>query len=137
MLDKTDLEIISLLKQNAIMQLKDIGERVHLTGQAVSNRIQRIEALGVIRGYTVKLDEEKLGKHLSAYITIFMKTTDHAAFHKFINGSDAVTEADRISGDGCYIVKVNVSTQDELSQFLDSILQYGNYRVNISIGKIK
>lgn len=53
MIDNTDLEILKLLKSNCKMQFRDIGEVVHLTGQAVSNRISRMEHLGVIKGYTV------------------------------------------------------------------------------------
>jgi len=137
MLDHTDLAIIKLLKTNCKMQLRDIGEVVHLTGQAVSKRISRMEELGVIQGYSVLLDEKLLGKTITAYITIFMKTTNHSAFHTFLQSYEAVVEASRISGDGCYLLKVQVNSQEDLNCFLDSVLKYGNYRVNISIGKIK
>jgi Lrp/AsnC family leucine-responsive transcriptional regulator len=137
MLDNTDLEIIKLLKANCKMQFRDIGEVVHLTGQAVSNRISRMEDLGVIKGYSVLLDDKLLGKTITAYISIFMKTTNHRAFHIFLNDNEAVVEASRISGDGCYMVKIQVNSQEDLNYFLDSVLEYGNYRVNISIGKVK
>lgn len=137
MLDYTDLEILKLLKSNCKMQFRDIGEVVHLTGQAVSNRISRMEHLGVIKGYTVLLDEKMLNKSLTAYITIFMKTTNHEVFCKFLSTNESVLEANRISGEGCYMLKVQVNSQEDLNDFLDSVLKYGNYRVNISIGKIK
>ncbi len=137
MIDQTDWEIIRLLKENAKMQLRDIGELVHLTGQAVSNRIQRMEHLGIIRGYSVILDETLLGKTITAYITVFMKSTDHNSFQNYLKETAAVVEAARISGDGCYLLKVSVSSQEDLNQLLDRILQYGNYRLNISIGKVK
>lgn len=137
MLDKTDIEILQLLKTNAKMQYRDIGEIVHLTGQAVSNRISRLEEFGVIKGYTVVLDEKSLGHTITAYVTVFMKTLDHEAFQLYIRQADAVQEACRISGEGCYLLKIRVTTQDDLNHFLDSILKYGNYRVNISISSIK
>ena len=56
MLDQTDMEIIKLLTQNSRMQWLDIGEIVHLTGQAVKNRVDRLEKLGIIEGYRVKLN---------------------------------------------------------------------------------
>lgn len=137
MLDNTDLEILKLLKSNCKMQFRDIGEVVHLTGQAVFNRISRMEHLGVIKGYTVLLDEKMLNKSLTAYITIFMKTTNHEVFCKFLSTNESVLEANRISGEGCYMLKIQVNSQEDLNDFLDSVLKYGNYRVNISIGKIK
>ncbi|MBC2578831.1 Lrp/AsnC family transcriptional regulator [Clostridium sp. DJ247] len=137
MLDQTDFHILSLLKKNSRIQWREIGELVHLTGQAVANRIRRMEDLGVIEGYTINLNQNKLGKNLIAFITVFMKTTDHLSFQNFIKEKPEVLEGNRISGDGCYLLKVNVSNEEELMNILDEILSYGNYRVNISIGKIK
>lgn len=137
MLDQTDFHIISLLKKNSRIQWREIGEIVHLTGQAVANRIHRMEDLGIIEGYTINLNQNKLGKSLIAFITVFMKTTEHLSFQNFINDRSEVLEANRISGDGCYLLKVNVSNEQELMNMLDEILRYGNYRINISIGKIK
>ncbi|MGC7871310.1 Lrp/AsnC family transcriptional regulator [Desulfosporosinus sp. SYSU MS00001] len=137
MFDNTDLEILKLLKSNCKMQYRDIGEIVHLTGQAVSNRISRMESLGLIKGYTILLNEMMLNKSIIAYITIFMKTTNHEAFWDFLSKNETVVEAHRISGEGCYMLKIQVNSQEDLNAFLDSILKYGNYRVNISIGKIK
>lgn len=63
MLDQTDLKILELLLSNSRMQWQEIGEQVHLTGQAVKNRIDRMEKLGVIEGYTAdRLTEYKTSK---------------------------------------------------------------------------
>jgi len=137
MIDQTDIEIIKLLTQNSRMQWLEIGEIVHLTGQAVKNRINRLEKLGVIEGYTVKLNLSKLGWEVTAYVTVFMKTADHIAFQKYLRDSNLIFEAHRISGEGCYLLKVHASNKQELIDFLDDILQFGNYKVNLSIDKIK
>lgn len=137
MLDATDLKILALLSGNARMQWREIGEEVHLTGQAVANRIRLMQEAGIIEGYTVKLDPGRLGKPLTAYVTVFMKTADHQAFHRFIQSREDIREADQISGEGCYLLKANVSGQEELVALLNDILQYGNYRVNLSIGRLK
>ncbi|MBU3098673.1 MULTISPECIES: Lrp/AsnC family transcriptional regulator [Clostridium] len=137
MLDQTDTQILSLLTKNSRMQWQEIGEEVHLTGQAVKNRISKMEKSDVIKGYTVNINSEILGKNLTAFITVFMKTTDHLSFKKYINNNSLVTEAHRISGDGCYILKLTASTQAEIIDFLDEILKYGNYKLNLSIQNIK
>lgn len=119
------------------MQWQEIGEQVHLTGQAVRNRIVRMEKLGVIDGYTLKINFSKIGKGITAFVTVFMKTTDHVVFKRFICSNSIIVEANRISGEGCYMLKVIASTQDEIVELLDGILQYGNYRINLSIENIK
>ncbi len=60
-LDETDRQILLMLKSNSRTALKTIGESVHLTAQAVSNRIIRLQKLQVIRRYTIDVNEEKLG----------------------------------------------------------------------------
>ncbi|MBZ9607364.1 Lrp/AsnC family transcriptional regulator [Clostridium estertheticum] len=137
MLDQTDIQILNLLIKNSRMQWQEIGEEVHLTGQAVKNRISKMEKAGVIEGYTVKINSAILGKELTAFITVFMKTTDHLSFKKYIYNNPLITEAHRISGDGCYILKLTASTQAEIVDFLDEILKYGNYKLNLSVQNIK
>ena len=137
MLDETDIQILNLLTKNSRMLLQEIGEEVHLTGQAVRNRINRMEKLEVIEGYTIKINSQMLGKTLTAFVTVFMKTTDHASFQKYIQNNNLISEANRISGEGCYFLKVTASTQTEIVRLLDEILKYGNYKLNLSIENIK
>lgn len=137
MIDQTDIEILKLLIKNSRMKWQDIGEKVHLTGQAVKNRIRRMEKLKVIEGYTLKINFNKIGKQITAFITIFMKTTDHLAFQRYILSNPLIVEANRISGEGCYLLKVVSSDREEIVELLDQILQYGNYKINLSIEKIK
>lgn len=96
-----------------------------------------MENLGVIKGYSVLLDEQLLGKTITAYVTVYMKSTNHAAFQVFLKDCDAILEANRISGAGCYLLKVQVNSQEDLNFILDTVLKYGNYGLNISIGTVK
>jgi len=59
-LDQTDLEILSLLADDARRPFSEIGERVGLSGPAVSDRVTRLEETGVIEGFTVDVDRTKL-----------------------------------------------------------------------------
>ncbi|GKX65863.1 Lrp/AsnC family transcriptional regulator [Inconstantimicrobium mannanitabidum] len=137
MIDQTDIEILNLLTINSRMQWQEIGEEVHLTGQGVKNRINRMEKLGVIEAYTLKINFDKIGRGVTAFITVFMKTTDHAAFQRYIRTNPLIVEGNRISGEGCYMLKVIASNQKEILALLDEILQYGNYKINLSIENIK
>lgn len=87
MLDELDLKIIAMLKSNSKMPLKEIGETIHLTPQGVSNRIIRLQKLGVITQYTIHTNDALLGKNITAYITIFMKNTKHDKLIKFIKSN--------------------------------------------------
>lgn len=137
MLDEIDLKIIDMLKINSKISLKTIGEHIHLTPQGVSNRIIRLQDLGIITQYTICTNSALLGKNITAYITIFMKTTKHNQLIRFIKSTPIIEEAHRISGDGCYLLKIICSNMDEINTLLDSIMEYGTYRLNLSTSNIK
>ena len=136
-LDELDLAILEILKRNAKMKMQEIGESVHLTGQAVSNRVGKMEKMGVITGYSVCLDESFFEPKLIVIITIYMKSQRHSEFKQFLAKRKEIQEAHRISGDGCYMLKGAFDNKEQLDQFLDDILEYGNYKINTSISQIK
>ena len=135
-MDDVDRAIIHLIKKNAKAKMQDIGEKVHLTGQAVSNRISRLEKLGIIKGYSVVLDNMLNQNKVIAFITMHMKTTDHVGFQNWCKYQEEIVETHRISGNGCYLLKIEALSQERLNELLDEILIYGNYSVNISINQI-
>jgi Lrp/AsnC family leucine-responsive transcriptional regulator len=119
------------------MQWKQIGEKVHMTGPAVANRIQRLEDLGVIEGYTVKLNDKLIGNSYCAFITVVMRNYEHTKFIAFLSNRDEVKEVYRISGEYCFVLKVIVAEFDLLSELLDEILIFGHYKINMSMGQCK
>jgi Lrp/AsnC family transcriptional regulator, leucine-responsive regulatory protein len=136
-LDNIDIQILRLLSDNSRIQWKDLGEQIHMTGQAVGNRIKKLEDNGVIKAYSVIVDEMKLGLSYTAFIIIYMKTPNHDSFIRFMNERNEVVEVHRVSGEGCYHLKIKVNSQEQLNFFLDKILEYGNYSVHLSIQEIK
>lgn len=136
-LDNIDFQILRLLSENSRIQWKDLGEQIHMTGQAVGNRIKKLEDNGVIKAYSLIVDEMKLGLSYTAFIIIYMKTPNHDSFIRFMNDRNEVVEVHRVSGEGCYHLKIKVNSQEQLNLFLDKILEYGNYSVHLSIQEIK
>lgn len=59
-LDETDREILAMLQEDARRPYREIADAVGLTAPTISDRIERMEDLGVIRGFTVALDRSTL-----------------------------------------------------------------------------
>lgn len=137
-IDAIDLQILQCLLEDALRSNKEIGQHVHLTGQAVGARVRKLQDMGVIEGYTVRWNPEKLGQSVHAFITVFMKSSSaHQSFLSFVQSSERVIETHRVSGEGCYWMRVRALTPADLNTFLDELLQYGNYKVSLSIGQVK
>jgi Lrp/AsnC family transcriptional regulator, leucine-responsive regulatory protein len=136
-LDNIDFQILRLLSENSRIQWKDLGEQIHMTGQAVGNRIKKLEDSGVIKAYSLIVDEMKIGLFFTAFVIIYMKTANHDSFIRFLNDRNEVVEAHRVSGEGCYHLKIKVDSQETLNLFLNKILDYGNYTLYLSIQETK
>ncbi|RBI62188.1 Lrp/AsnC family transcriptional regulator [halophilic archaeon] len=59
-LDATDREILRLLMENARRSYRDIGEQVGLSPPTISERVDRLEDMGVIQGFTLDVDRSTL-----------------------------------------------------------------------------
>ena len=68
MLDDIDKKIIKVLENDARTSLRKISELVDVSLGTVSNRVKRMEKNGVIRGYSVILDPDKIGWELNVVI---------------------------------------------------------------------
>ncbi|AIQ11728.1 Lrp/AsnC family transcriptional regulator [Paenibacillus durus] len=138
LLDETDLLILRQLIQDSTLSNKEIGRTVHMTGQAVGARIRRLRELGVITGYSIGWDPEKLGLHVHALITVFLNSgSAHQTFLQFVASEEEIEEAYRVSGEGCYWMRARTESPERLNALLDRLLKYGNYKVSLAIGQVK
>ncbi|MBF4693503.1 Lrp/AsnC family transcriptional regulator [Fusibacter ferrireducens] len=135
-LDTVDEKLIALLRENAKLSYKILGEKVHMTGQAVGLRVKRLEDEGIIKRYTIDTSTKEMGTMI-AYVTLTMKTQEHQKVKAFVMQHPEILEASRISGEGCYFLKCEFKNHEALNLFCDGVLQFANYRVNIATDRIK
>ncbi|WP_411343238.1 Lrp/AsnC family transcriptional regulator [Paenibacillus sp. WLX1005] len=136
--DEVDLRILHELIANSARSHKDIGELVHLSGQAVGQRIRKLQDMGVIEGYTVKWNPAALGQGIQGFVILYMNSaSSHSSFLEHVRQQDAVHEVHRISGEGCYWMRVHAASMSDLNQLLDSLLQYGNFKLSLSVEQFK
>ncbi len=74
-LDQTDRRIVALLRDDARRSFRDIGEQVGLSAPAVKRRVDRLEELGVIRGYTAIVDPHPFGWTTQAIVELTTEGT--------------------------------------------------------------
>jgi Lrp/AsnC family leucine-responsive transcriptional regulator len=104
--------------------LADLARVVSLSPQSVSEHLKRLEDLGVITGFTVKLDPRALGLGISAYIRVRPMMGELPRVAKLIQDSPEVVECDRITGDDCFIAKLFVERVEDLERVIDRLIPY-------------
>ncbi|MFT3904815.1 MAG: Lrp/AsnC family transcriptional regulator [Steroidobacteraceae bacterium] len=120
-LDALDRRIIEILAADARISLKALAQRVKLSSPSVSERLRRLERRGVIRACTVDIDPQAFGYTLQAIVRIRPLPGKLAAVRRLIEQIREFTECDKVTGDDCFIARLQLRSIQHLDQVLDQI----------------
>ncbi len=120
-LDRLDRRILSVLQTNGRMSNQDLAQAVHLSPAQSNRRHRRLESLGYIKGYEARLDREKLGLGVMAFVHVSMDRGQHKEVRKFqrtVAKMPQILECHAVTGDFDYVCKVVAHDLKSLSDFL-------------------
>ena len=122
-MDKVDEQIISLLKRDGRMALVDISKEVGLSSPTIKDRLDRLEADGVILGYRPLLDHSKLGLAMTAFIgiTLDFHTCCQGDVDEALRRFDEVDEAHYTDGEWDMLIRVHARDPTGLMTFLQKL----------------
>ena len=114
-MDNIDYKILRCLKDNARLTASAISEEINLSVSAVIERIRKMESSGVIKGYTIEVDQKKLMevrlKHPKYY----------DEFAQLIQTNDSIVACFYMTGDFDFILKIvtdSAAGLDEVYRFV-------------------
>jgi Lrp/AsnC family leucine-responsive transcriptional regulator len=122
LIDVIDLKILYILQNNGRKRLADIADEVELSAPAVMERVKKLEASGVIRGYQALIDSKKVGKDITAFIGVSIGNQsgiDNFAQQMLRYGD--VLECHHVTGDESFILKVKSANTGSLEKLLGDI----------------
>jgi DNA-binding Lrp family transcriptional regulator len=129
-IDTKDLKIIEQLKEHADYSTRKIAKKTALPITTIHNRIRKLKKEGVIKKYTVELDNAKLDRNFAAYILVTVnierlkekKKTQYDIAEE-IKRFYFVERVDIVSGGTDLVVIVRVKDVDEFDKCLLTKLQ--------------
>ncbi len=136
MIDEIDLKLLSLLHQNARYSLKQLAQEVFLSSPAVSSRIERMEKMGIISGYQVTVNHQKLGYHITAFVNLAMDPSQKPVFYPFIKACPNVIECNCVTGSYSMLIKVVSHSTEELDEFIGELQKFGNTKTQIVFSNV-
>jgi Lrp/AsnC family leucine-responsive transcriptional regulator len=125
MVDALDLKIIEKLKINSRVSYVDIGKQIGLSPSSVRERIQKLEDSEVIKGYQLKLNNQKLGFGLEVFIMFKLFSGKLKTFCSQLDDFQEISEIHRITGTHNIFMKVVLVDQLHLQRFIDRLLVFG------------
>ena len=112
-LDKMDRKILSHLLTDGRTTMENLSRKVGLSKTPVIGRIRRMEAQGIIRGYSALVDHTKVGEGHISFVQVTLSDTRSSALEAFnaaVEKIAEIAECHMIAGNFDYLLKVR--TQD-------------------------
>src|SRR4051794_37896275 len=130
-LDETNRRIVGELQRDARLSMAELGRRVGLSAPAVTERLQRLEADGVIRAYHADVDPRALGVSVTAVIRVRPAPGQLANVADLARETAEVVECNRVTGDDCYFMKAHVRDVTHLEEVIDRFVVLGQTTTSI------
>jgi len=110
-MDWIDHRLVQLLQADGRATQLELSKQVKLSQPATADRIRKLEELGVITGYSARVDASKLGKDVTAFVGVSIEHPKYfEQFAKKVLSLDEVLECHRVAGADSYVLKVKTAT---------------------------
>jgi len=140
-MDNIDIKILKLLQQNARVTASEISNRINLSIPAVSDRLKKLDATGIIEKYTVILSAKKLNKRLMVIMFVSLESPKFIdTFVNIIQIDNEIVECHYLAGDYDYALKIITESTASLEKILNrikSIPGVQKTKTNVSLSTIK
>lgn len=120
-LDRIDYKILRELQQDARLTHQELSEKVGLSPSPCARRIRKLEAEGIITGYSASVDDARLGFGFSVFISVRLdrQIDDRlVVFEAEIRKCPEIVDCWLMTGRFDYLLRVAVSDLAEFERFL-------------------
>ena len=110
MIDETSMKILKILQEKARIPNVEVARQVGMAPSAVLERIRKLEKLGYIDGYEVRLNPEKFDCNLVAFVHVTVQPPEpNDTVGQALAEIPEVLEVHYVTGEDSYLVKLRVS----------------------------
>ncbi len=127
--DALDLALIAELRHDGRMTHEELSRRVALSRPAVLSRLKRLQENGILTGFTVTADWERLGYPILAFIRVRTNGRCREEAQRIMAMRDEavmIEECHRTTGEWCLLVKIRAQTSSALEALIDRIRDTGD-----------
>ena len=122
MIDDTDRKIIHVLQKDGRASLRKISEEVGVALGTVSNRVNRMEHSGIITGYSVSLDPEKVGWSLNVVIGLRIEKGRLIEIQEKISRDYRVCGVYDVTGDYDSMIIARAKDREDLDDLIKNVM---------------
>ncbi|MFF5084123.1 Lrp/AsnC family transcriptional regulator [Actinoplanes sp. NPDC000266] len=124
-LDRTDWRLLAELQRDGRSSYAELARAVAMSPSAVAERIRRLEESGVIAGYQARIEPERVGLQVMAFVRLRYPTGNYRPFHALLDSTPEIVEAHHVTGEDCFILKVLTRSMRHLEEVTGRIAGLG------------
>lgn len=121
-MDKTDVDILRELVNDARVSCNEISRRIGVAVGTVVTRIRNLEERGIIKGYSAILDAEKVGYEVTAIINLVISKGKLLKVEEEVAKNPNVYGVYDVTGPSDAIVITRFKNKKDLSDFIKTLL---------------
>jgi Lrp/AsnC family leucine-responsive transcriptional regulator len=130
-IDRTDREILRILRDDARIPWQALAARVHLSANATADRVRRLARRGIIRRFTV--DQAAFGRDLDAVIDVLVNPGQGEELELALRARDEVSWLAHLTGRVDYRMIVSCDGTRGLDEFLKWLRDHGARETNTTV----
>lgn len=123
-LDAVDRAILQHLSGNSRLSVRELAGLVGLSPPSTTERLRVLEDRGAIGDYTIRIDPRAVGLPIAVHIRLRPMPGELRRVAELLGATPEIVEADRITGDDCFVAKAFVASVDDLETLIDRFLPY-------------
>ncbi|WP_420406065.1 Lrp/AsnC family transcriptional regulator [Nisaea sp.] len=124
-LDARDLKILAILQEEGRISKSELAKRVNLSNTPCWERLQRLEAAGIVRGYGARIALEALAEHVTIFVTAELENHrrgDFGRFEEIVAQEKEIVACWALGGGLDYLFQVVTRNVGSYQELIDRLL---------------
>jgi Lrp/AsnC family transcriptional regulator, leucine-responsive regulatory protein len=117
--DAIDVRILGLLAAEGRLPITELARRLGLSSPSITERVRRLEADGVLTGYTASIDLASIGYPLTALVRLRPVPGRLREVEALLQQTAECIECDKVTGEDCFIARIALRSIQHLDQVLE------------------
>ncbi len=129
-LDETEIKILTHLQKEGRLSRRVLAERIEVSTPTISSKIEKLENMGIIRGFSVEIDHGKMGLQ-KYYFKVKAQERTEEEMREVFEGSELFRKMEKLEGSG-YLITLFINDFNQL----DMATEYIEEKDGLSIEEV-
>ena len=132
-----DWSLIELLQKDSRTTISELAKCLNRSRSIISERVERLVEKGLIQGFSAKVDSEKLGFGLKAFVRLSASSKNHRKIIEVISKIPELIECHVLTGSELLILQLVAKDMAHLRNLVDGLTNYGSTQTDVVFATVK